>query len=552
MARRVRFALAAACATALCTTVVTAQTAPALDLGGAQQVGGEAERYVRAMQLVGAMPATDWSIRPLYKWKTRSSGATAPADTAFQPWRLRFLATADSSAVVSWNAVRPRARLVFNSSFAAPTNDGPTWAGRGMTGELQWGARAKAGPLHVEIAPLLFLSQNQSFALAPNGFAGDSAFRDARFPTLIDAPQRFGSTAYGRLDAGNSSAYVALPGSVVGVSSAAESWGPAREYPLVLSGTSGGFPHAFFGTDAPINLWIFQLHMRVLLGTLGQSDFSPIDTGAKKRWATAAVVSITPRGIPGLEIGGVRFVEAALPGRFPSLSRVKRLVSGTNVNVYANVEAENQLASAFFRWAFAPIGVELYGEYMKDDYTLSLRRFLQYPDDLRSYVLGLQHVSKIGDARARAFHVELVNAELSASNRGERGDLATRALLTPLPPYLHLEVKQGHTNNGLFLGSPDAYGGAAWRAGVDEFSERGRTSFTLERNLRLDWLPGTVLVPDATHPDVMYSVGAERMRFAGARDYTFALTAMFDMNRNLQAGHNVLNVRAQATVRGWR
>ena len=41
-----------------------AQSAPRLDLGGALEVGGEAERYLRMMQLTGTVPASPWTALP--------------------------------------------------------------------------------------------------------------------------------------------------------------------------------------------------------------------------------------------------------------------------------------------------------------------------------------------------------------------------------------------------------------------------------------------------------------------------------------------------------
>jgi hypothetical protein len=544
-----RTATIGCCALSLYAANAAAQQATSLDLGGDVQVGSEAERYVRALQLLGGMPATSWTTRPGTALAPSGSDSTSAVS---HPWQARFSQPSAHGRALTFQMLRPRARLVYNSTFAAPMNDGPAWTGRGLTGEFQAGFAAQFSRLHVEVAPLVFLTQNSSFALAPNGETGSGVYHDARFPAGIDAPQRFGANAYGRIDAGNSFAYLDLSRVAIGVSNAAESWGPAREFPLILSGESGGFAHAFAGTEKPINLWLFQLRARVILGVLPQSDFSPIDSGPRNRWASAAVVSMSPRGIPGLEIGATRFIEAALHGNLPTFANVKRLYSGANVDTYANDVAENQLASVFFRWAFAPAGVELYGEYAKDDYALDVRRFLQYPDDLRAYLLGLQHVTRTDALTMRAFHVELLNGELSSSNRGERGSPVDRSLYQPLPLYLHSVVRQGHTNRGLFLGSAEAYGGAAFRTGIDQFTSKGRTSFTLERQLQLDWLPGTIVVPGATHPDVLWSVGAERMRFAGKRDYTVSLTAMFDMNRNLVAGHNVVNLRAAATIRGLR
>jgi hypothetical protein len=401
------------------------------------------------------------------------------------------------------------------------------------------------------MAPLLFLAQNEPFRLANNGQTGTRAFADARFPTLVDAPQRFGSKSYGRFDGGNSTLSIRFPAVEVGASTAAQSWGPGREYPLILSGNAGGFPHAFIGTGKPLNLGILHLHTRLISGVLSQSAYSPIDTGERRRWASAGVVTIIPRGARGLEFGLIRFVQGALTHKLPTWGQARRVVQGAAVDNFDNVLSENQLASVFFRWAFPGSGFELYGEYGREDYSIDKRRLIQYPDDLRSYAFGFQRVFHAEARRMKVLRFELVNAELSASNRGERGDVNTKVLYQPFPPYLHTVARQGHTNNGLLLGSPEAYGGAGWRLGLDQFNEKGRTSFIVERNLRLDWLPATVTVGREIHPDVVWAIGGEALRFKGNREFGLSVTSMLNLNRNIERGHDVFNLRTALTVRGW-
>ncbi|MEO7996903.1 MAG: hypothetical protein ABI852_05635, partial [Gemmatimonadaceae bacterium] len=107
------------------------------------------------------------------------------------------------------------------------------------------------------------------------------------------------------------------------------------------------------------------------------------------------------------------------------------------------------------------------------------------------------------------------------------------------------------TNNGLFLGSAVAYGGAGWRLGFDRFNEHGRNSITLERSLRLDWLPSMADASPNTHPDVMWSAGGEAVRFYGAREFGLSATATYELNRNLVQNKDAFNLRTVFSVRGW-
>lgn len=518
-----------------------------VDAGGSLQVGGEAERYLRVIELAGLAPQQPWTIRPL-----------APsAPTGDHPWRARWTQDlADSGPRLRW--LRPVATAALNTSFAYNVIPGPAWTGRGFTGQATGGFVAEWGRLRAQVEPTAFVAQNAAFDLAPNGLGGSDAFRDARFPKAIDLPQRFGTATYARFDPGNTTLSLDLSPALVGVSSASESWGPAREFPLVLSANSGGFPHGFVATARPLDLWLFRLHGRMIGGTLQHSAFTtPVPDPL--RWISGIALTIMPRGVEGLELGGSRMVSAYSRSGIPSIANLRRLFArGLHATLPTggdNIAAENQMASVWFRWAVPATRTEFYGEYYRDDYSLDMRWFLQYPDDYATYTVGVQHVAVRGAGRLRAYRFELLNGEVSSSNKRQHPADPTTGrtrLAGPLPPYIHTAgVRDGHTNHGLLLGSPEAYGGAAVRVGVDDYDSRGRTSLTFERQLRFDWLPG--IPADAmARPDVILSIRAERFRFAGAREIGITVMPMLDVNRDIRPGNDRFNLAAAFSVRGLR
>lgn len=512
-----------------------AQSYARLDLGGALEVGGEAERYARMLQIAGLTALTPWSIQPFTPTQNvllRPKGA--------HPWSSRF-GWSDSGRVA---ILRPSARLIANSAFPFQVGNGPTWDGRGLTGEIQAGAAAQWGPLHVQIAPLAFAAQNASFPLAPNGQSGNGQYADPRFPGNIDAPQRFGDATYARLTPGSSSAVVDAFGIVAGLSTAPNRWGPEREYPLVLGPNAGGFPSIYFGTSAPWDLWLFKVHGRLVYGRLGQSGFAPVET-TDLRLGEGIVGVIEPRGAPGLEIGVSRFLHRPWDDRsFAALARPFSRAIGAEA-----VTAENGVGSIFARWALPGAKSEFYGEFYKEDYANAFHNgagsLVEYPDDLASFAFGFQHVFHGDSTRMRVLRGEIVNGESSHGQRLERG------FVIPEPPYIHTDdVLQGHTLGGMILGSPEAYGGAGWRVGVDDFTPAGRRSIGLERSLRFDWLPGLASSVGVA-PDVIYAVRFEMVRFAGKRDVVVTVIPAFDLNRNLVNGHTVFNLAVALSARGW-
>ena len=520
---------------------IHAQVPTRLDLGGRTQVGGEAERYLRAVSLSGSRPASPWTLQPFSAHVERGVMPSAP-----HPWSGRFT---PAESLPHIRLLRPAVTLIGNSAFPFQESVGPIWAGRGATVAAQGGVAASWGRLDVQVAPIAFVAQNLEFPLAPNGQRGTARFADARYPLFIDYPQRFGSTSYGRLDPGHSMITLSLPRVSLGLSSEPQRWGAAHDLPLVLGPASGGFPHAFLGTNAPVNFGLFRLQARLIGGTLQQTSYSAAVVGQEHRTVSGLVLAASPRGMSGLEVGFERFFESTRPASLQQLLRpfsLRAFVGALGDTIAGNIQNENQIASAFFRWALPAGGVELYGEWYREDFPGGLRKFILKPDDLSTFDLGFQRVLVATPLHRRLVRFEIVNGEVSQQERGQRGGGY------PLPPYVHFDgVPQGHTQHGLLLGSPEAYGGAGWRLAVDNYTPSGRTTLGLERFLRFDAIAGPGSDTADIHPDVFYGVRAELLRFSGAQDYTISVVPALDLNRNLERGNDVFNLHVALTVHGW-
>lgn len=534
---------AAAVAAATAAPQTTALTATALDLGGALVANGEAERYLRVLQLLGVVPQHPVGIRP---WTRHELRTLTP--TAEHPWAARF-ARPDSG---KWRArfilLRPGARVTWNSS-AAEGND-PIWFGRGATVDASAGVRFTLGPLDVQLAPTVSWAQNQGFDLAPNTMPGAGALRDARFPGNIDAPQRFGTVAFTRVDAGNSRVAVDTRFVSIGFSTEPLAWGPARDEPLVVGPNGGGFTHFFLGTGEPLPVGVGHVHLKMLAGRLEQSQWSPEQSGDRSRFGSGLVVTFVPRGVRGLEMGAVRFEHRTWSPGTATVRNALRPFTGilSDQTNSLNTGSENGYAAVFARWAVAPAGVEVYGEYGREDYAGNSRWLLLKPDDLGNLLLGVQRVMRRAGGGLRVVRVELVNGELSSNERGQRGFGA------PMPPYLHSGgVLQGHTVNGRFLGSATAYGGAGWRVATDAYTPRGRRSVVVERALLRDWLPVAATAAGRS-PEVRYTVRAEWLRFgarAQSRELGGTAGVSYTLNRNTVTRDDMVNVQVGVRWRGW-
>ncbi|HET7274386.1 MAG TPA: capsule assembly Wzi family protein [Longimicrobiaceae bacterium] len=513
--------------------LLASMTVSGIDAAGAQErepwsishsvfVGGELEGYLRNLQLLGESPLYPWSIRSFSAGEVE---ALAP-NSSDHPWSHRFDFSAAEGTPLEFRIIAPQAELFYNSAFPYGHNDGAIWAGRGLTSSVRAGFFASAGPLSLTVAPVAFRSENRSFGLEPNGQSGKLRFQDPR-SRKIDLPQRFGDDAYMRVDPGQSSLRLDLMGAVLGASTANQHWGPAVDYPLILGNNAGGFPHVFLGTSRPVDLWVGTVHTRIVWGRLDQSEFSPIQSGEDRRFASALVAVFSPAFLDGLEIGGARFFHTNWPSGgidgddllTPLQGILKTNVGGGD----ADAAGENQIASVFGRWALPSSGVEVYGEYVREDHSYDLRDLTLEPDHISGYTLGLRKVWEVDDAEMVAMRAELSNTEISHLVQ-VRGQSAL---------YEHSPVRQGHTQRGQVLGSYTGFGGGGSTLAVDWYTPEGRWSAFWSRAL-VDELAG--------ERDVRHALNLERLMFRGGVEIEAGVTTVYEINRT--PGKDAWNVNA--------
>ncbi|CAN5142998.1 hypothetical protein BH23GEM2_BH23GEM2_23470 [soil metagenome] len=503
--------------------------------GADAPAGSDEEEYRRVLQISGRAKWYPWSIR------------------AFSPREIdRMLCPDTSSAVVACRS-RPgalrtaslRAAMVLNSNFPYGANDGPVWAGRGLTGSATPAMTFQLGALSARIAPTVFWTTNGKFPLLANDEPGSMAFNDGQFPLTVDRPQRFGNGAYGRIDPGNSFVRLDTRFVTVGLSTANMIWGPAVEQAFVLGNNAPGFPHAFLGTGEPVNIFLGRLHTRFVWGLLSQSNYSPV-TGSS-RWISASepgrdrlmagmIAVFAPRGMSGLEVGISRFTHLAFPaGGVPRgfwRAPFGRLFF-TDYDMEA--PASNEQASIFARWAHVRSGFEVYGEYGREDHASGFRELVQDPEHQRSYMLGFQKTlggtaSAINVLRGEVFSFLLPP---NARDRVEG------------PIYTHTQLRQGHTHHGQLLGGSAGVGNAAAATlAWDRYSRRTKTTVRWRRVVRAQrgdyFLTG---VEDPRSSDVLNSAGVRYSRSHGPLISSFAAEYAYNLNRNFEGDAGNLNLR---------
>jgi len=186
---------------------------------------------------------------------------------------------------------------------------------------------------------------------------------------------------------------------------------------------------------------------------------------------------------------------------------------------------DNELASAFFRWALPRSGVEVYGEYGREDHSYDYRDFAQEPDHQRSYGLGIRKVLQRSDTSLSGFRAELINFQEPALARTGRGEGSI---------YIHGSIRQGQTNRGQLLGAPVGVRAAAGSTvAYDHYLPSGHWAVKWERTVRQE---------TDSSSDVLQALGFERTRFGRRLDVRWEVTLMRDLNRNYSGDATNLNL----------
>lgn len=479
-------------------------------------VGGDIERYLRALSIAGIVRQLPWGGRPFGADELREFLRDTAA--ASHPWRSVITAELAKRAAVGASLV-----VSSNSAFAWGANDGSMWQGRGVTGAAGVAATLRWGPLTAVAAPIAFIAQNAPFDLIP--VAGNSPYRDSQFATAVDRPQRMGRGMYARVDPGESSVRLRIGSGVAGISSASLGWGAGETFPAIFGPNAGGFSHLFLGTagrGVPVPL-LGRVSARYVLGVLEQTSWSPVegsetylndDQVGTRRVGSGLTVSILPAALPGLELGASRFYHTPLTApatRWNSWSKpiegifkTSRPDAGSAGDTGSLID--NQLASFFARWTFPRRGVEAAVELLREDHNYDSRDLAQEPENNGAWFGSLRGLIQRSADRLSLVTLEYFNGDVTPiAQARSQGSL-----------YAHLPQRQGHTQRGQLLGSPVGVGAVAGsRIAFERFQPDGALRLSVQR-----WRTRSFR---STDPEQLYRQPASRV--PNSHDWVLDFTA---------------------------
>ena len=467
-------------------------------------VGGDVERYVRALTMAGIIKPVAWGARAF------SAGDLAEmlrdSTRAEHPWRGRLATTLPHRMSLGVSAFAGN-----NTGFAWGSNDGAMWQGRGFNGALGVAANLRIWRLSAVAAPLAFSAQNTSFPTLVPVVASASPYSDALFPTIVDLPQRMGGASYSRVDPGESTLRFRAPILDVGISTASIGWGTGEAFPAIFGSNAGGFPRLFIETSGrgvriPV---VGRVKAQYILGRLDQSAWSNVhgsetyidrDQSGTRRIGVGFSISVMPQLLPTLELGASRFYHSPYHDGARRWAAWSKPFEGIFKNGFsgrsggpndAGGDVDNQIASFYARWIFPARGAEANFELLREDHNWDSRDLALEPDNNSAVLASIRATTHRGADNLAYLTLEYFDGDIRPIAQARAQGYI----------YSHGYLRQGHTQRGQLLGSPIGVGAISGeRIAWERFTPTGSLRVNLQR-----WRTRAVFT---TNPEALF-LGAE-------------------------------------------
>jgi capsule assembly protein Wzi len=511
-------------------------------------------RFVKPLTLVGGQTADRMRLDQL-AGKSDIDGFMIRSASSLTPW---------SRGKHWWSAslIAPEILAVNNTALPFSINDGAVWAGVGTSSRILAGFEATAGPFRLIIAPELVKEDNAFYQLRDTTRFYAPPVPEARRgggfvfpwyalgPYSIDLPMRFGDKPIQRLDAGQSTAMVALRNVGLGISNENQWWGPGIRNALILSNNAPGFPHAFIRTEHPWKNRFAAVEARLLVGGLTESHYFDTVSTNNVRSISAVAVTIRPNAQKNLTLGAERSVYGAVkgwnqvPGRFlQAFANVGRPNNRALSDSALYPGGRDQIFALTARWVFPDDGFEAYTEWARLELPYSFRDLLVAPNNSQGYTLGLQWARQAFRREGKVrLQTEVTSVEQSATWRDRpQGSFYTSRV-----------VIQGYTQMGQALAAgigPGASGQwlaadyiePAWSIGLT--AGRIRWNEDIHSTYGFPIYQGYCVHDVSVFPGARASASSRFGYISGDISFGNRLDAFFQEQSGCPKGNSVLDIR---------
>ena len=420
------------------------------------------EDNIRRQQLdAGSFSNLSFCIRPLYHFTYKNDSAT----------------------------INEASFIHYNSQLPYGWNDGPMVPAKGYQTLITAGAYLNYGPLEMQVKPEMVYAGNPAFPVFSSySRTNTELYNYYMIENWIDQPERFGTSHYTKISAGQSYIRLRFGKFAMGFSTENMWWGPGIRNSLIMSNNAAGFNHFSVQTTSPVKTKIGSFEAILIMGNLQNSNTTSYDTSLKingtklyhtkndsGRYINGLSITYQPKWLPGLFIGANRLFISNVSNRpdnfigyFPVFSTLFK-----NTNGYLSDTVKyGQIASLFFRLLLPKDKAEVYAEYGRNDHSWNLTDFILQPEHSGAYILG---VKKIFDLKTGKPKIECL---LEVTHLEEDKTIYTRA---EQPWYMHTLVRQGFTQKGKVIGAGIGPGSNSQTFQTTIFSKKRSYGYRFER-----------------------------------------------------------------------
>lgn len=463
-----------------------------------------------ALIVAPALPAQESVVNDLfvdYERVLQAEDILPVHSISNQPFSFEYLSRLDTLPNHPWNNISPfsvnsihsrqmRVKLYdpelktyWRNLEPGGINNGAIWEGRGFTSAFSTGIFARYRFLSASVRPMIIYNQNRSFTLSRypvQRFSSQRSNQRSEFSNpffKIDLPQQFGNEPFWTFNPGPSYLKADFKGFEAGLSNQNRWWGPAQQYPIIMSNNAPGFWHFFAGTHEPKDIYIGHLETTFIWGKLIESDYFDQQSFNDERYITGMTMSLTPRPLPNLTFGFSRIFVRTLPpegippkdlfrvfGSFTKVSQVSDQIPSGN-------DKFDQMISLYSRWVFPKSGFELYLEWVRNDHSWNWRDALGEPEHSSGYTAGVQKTFAFSNGNIMAVNAEIIHVEETGNAQNIR---PTGSF------YTHGTVLQGYTHKGQVIGSGTGPGSSSQFINGKYYFSGGKISGWVRRTVYND------------------------------------------------------------------
>lgn len=430
----------------------------------------------------------------------------------------------------------------YNTKAPYGQNDGALWQGKGYNTSLTAGARLEAFGFEATFKPQVSWSQNREFDfITPNYSATDTSGNSSVYSgkaskygyygvPSIDAPQRFGNSSFWTFDLGDSEIRYSWKKLTAGFGTQTIWLGPAQLNPIIHSNNATSYPKIDIGLrKTPVYMPYFDWYLgdvegRGWWGKLTESDYFDNDNSNDNNLISGMAIAWK-----------VPFISLTFGLNRTMLSKWDDISPYSLTNIYipfgnsGGTDDSDQRFSFTADWLFEKVGLEIYLEWGRNDYSPSFNYIVRYPFHTQGWTAGIRKIFSLPNNNFIELLLECTNLESSRDY----------SLLWPTTFYAHHIIKQGYTNNGQWIGAGIGTGGNSQYLELKYRTQRSTyIAFIQRRNQDLDY---TWYLDDNSDNKTEISIRASLDYGIGAVFFvrpSLQLNSTLIFNRNFNATNN--------------